>query len=64
MVALGSYEHGTRFVDVAPTGKIKEVGYFMPWAGGTSAAYWMTKDIVYSVDYSRGIDILKYNGKF
>jgi hypothetical protein len=64
LVALGSYEHGTRFVDVAPNGKIKEVGYFMPWAGSTSAAYWMTKDIVYSVDYSRGIDILKYNGKF
>ncbi len=36
----------------------------MPWAGSTSAAYWLTDEIVYSVDYSRGIDILKYNGKF
>jgi hypothetical protein len=63
LVAMGSYEHGTRFIDVASNGKIKEVGYFMPWAGSTSAAYWLNKKIVYAVDYSRGIDILKYNGK-
>ena len=63
LVAMGSYEHGTRFVDVASNGKIKEVGYFMPWAGSTSSAYWLTDEIVYSVDYSRGIDILRYTDK-
>jgi hypothetical protein len=63
LVAMGAYEHGTRFVQVAPTGKIKEVGYFMPWAGSTSAAYWLDKKIVYSVDYSRGIDILRFKSK-
>ena len=63
LVAMGSYEHGTRFIDVAPNGKIKEVGHFMPWAGSTSAAYWVSKDLVYSVDYSRGIDILRYTDK-
>ncbi len=64
LVALGSYEHGTRFVDVASNGKIKEVGYFMPWVGMAGAAYWVTKRVVYALDYNRGIDVLKYNGKF
>lgn len=60
LVAMGAYEHGTRFVEVAKNGKISEVGYFMPHAGSTSAAYWLNKEIVYSVDYSRGIDILRF----
>ena len=64
LVALGSYEHGTRFVDIASNGKIKEVGWFVPNAGSTSAAYWINARIVYAVDYSRGIDILRYTGKF
>jgi LVIVD repeat len=68
LVTMGYYEHGTRFFDVAKTGKIKEVGWFLPWGGSTSAAYWVPTDkkkkIVYAVDYTRGIDILRYNGKF
>jgi hypothetical protein len=64
LVALGSYEHGTRFVDIAGNGKIKEVGWFVPNAGSTSAAYWINARIVYAVDYSRGIDVLRYTGKF
>ncbi|MGH2748630.1 MAG: LVIVD repeat-containing protein, partial [Actinomycetota bacterium] len=64
LVAMGSYEHGTRFVDIARNGKIKEVGYFVPYGGSTSAAYWLDKRIVYAVDYSRGIDILRWTDKF
>ncbi len=63
LVAMGSYEHGTRFMDISSAGKIKEIGYFVPWAGSTSAAYWLDKKIVYAVDYSRGIDILRFTGK-
>lgn len=63
LVALGSYEHGTRFVEISSKGKISEVGYFVPNAGSTSAAYWLNKEIVYSVDYSRGVDILRFKGK-
>ena len=62
LVALGSYEHGTRFVTVSSKGKIELVGWFVPNAGSTSAAYWVTDELVYSVDYSRGIDILRYTG--
>jgi hypothetical protein len=35
----------------------------MPHAGSTGAIYWVTKKILYAVDYNRGIDILKWNGK-
>lgn len=63
MVALGSYEHGTRFVRISNKGKISEEGYFIPHGGSTSAAYWLNNRIVYAIDYTRGIDILKWNGK-
>ena len=60
LVAMGWYEHGTRFLDVADDGQITEKGWFYPLGGSTSAAYWVTDEIVYSVDYQRGIDILKF----
>jgi hypothetical protein len=62
LIAAGFYNHGTRFLDVSKTGKIEQVGYFLPHGGGTSAAYWITDEIVYAIDYQRGFDVLKYNG--
>jgi hypothetical protein len=59
-VAAGFYDHGTRFFEVTSTGKIKEAGYFMAWAGQASAAYWIADEIVYTVDYNRGLDILRF----
>jgi hypothetical protein len=63
LVAAAFFEHGTRFIDVSSKGKIKEVGWFLPHAGSTSAAYWITKDIVYTLDYNRGIDVIRFTGK-
>jgi LVIVD repeat len=63
IVAAGFYDHGTRFLRVSDAGKVSEAGYFLPWRGSTSAAYWVTDRLVYSVDYERGIDILRYTGK-
>ncbi len=60
MVAHAWYEHGTRFLDIDSNGKIKEIGWFVPFAGSTSAAYWATDDIVYAIDYQRGFDILRF----
>ena len=59
-VAAGFYDHGTRFFKVSKSGKISEAGYFMAYAGQASAAYWITDDIVYTVDYNRGLDILRF----
>ncbi len=64
LVALGSYEHGTRFVDIASNGKIREEGWFVPHGGSTSASYWINKRLVYAIDYTRGIDVLRWKGKF
>jgi hypothetical protein len=62
IVAAAFFEHGTRFIDVSSKGKIKEVGWFMPAAGSTGAVYWINDEIVYAVDYNRGIDILRWKG--
>ena len=59
LVALGFYGHGVRFLDVARNGDIEEAGYFLGWGANTSAAYWITDEIVYTVDMQRGIDVLK-----
>ncbi|MEA2476305.1 MAG: hypothetical protein QOC87_504 [Actinomycetota bacterium] len=64
LVAAGYYNHGTRIYRVASNGKLSEEGWFLPYAGGTSAAYWVTDRIIYSIDYQRGFYILKYTGKF
>ena len=40
---------------------IKDEGYFLPYFGSTSAAYWRTNRVVYSIDYERGFDVVKYN---
>ncbi len=63
LMAIGYYEHGTHFLKVArEDGEIRRVGYFLPHAGSTSAAYWLNRRVVYAVDYTRGIDILRYTG--
>lgn len=60
LVSIAWYEHGTRFLDISSKGQIEEVGYFLPFAGSTSAAYWITDEIVYAADYNRGLDILRF----
>jgi hypothetical protein len=62
VVGLAAYDHGTRFIHITPAGKIQEAGYYVPLGAETSALHWITDRIVYSIDYSRGIDILKYTG--
>jgi hypothetical protein len=63
LVAMGWYEHGVRFLDVAADGAIDEVGYWVPLGGSTSAAYWVSDEVVYTADYQRGIDILRFTGE-
>ena len=61
LVAAGWYEHGTRFLQVGRDGKIREKGWFIPAGTTASGAYWVTKDILYVLDYQRGIDILRWH---
>ena len=63
VVALASYENGTRFKRIDPDGKITEVGFFEPLGGSTSAPHWAPDGrTVYAIDYQRGIDVLRWNG--
>lgn len=60
-VAGAWYEHGTRVLKVdAKTGKISQVGFYQPVVGSASAAHWVDSEYIYTIDYERGIDILKY----
>ena len=61
IVAAAFFGHGTRMFRVDGKGKIHEAGYFIPVAGETGAVYWVTDEILYAVDYNRGIDILRFN---
>lgn len=63
VVAVGWYNSGTRLLEVDSKGKINEIGWFLPAAGGTSGAYFVNKEIIYAVDYQRGIDVLRFTGK-
>lgn len=62
LVAVAWYGFGTRFVEVTKAGKIVERGWFLG-GGQASSAYWISKDVVYSLDYVRGIDIVKFDPK-
>lgn len=64
LVALASYENGTRFLRIRRDGSIHEVGFFEPLAGSTSSPDWAPDNrTVYAVDYHRGLDVLRYTGR-
>ena len=64
LVALAEYENGTRFLKITAEGKIEEVGFFLPLAGSTSAPHWNPNGkVVYAIDYTRGVDVLRYTGE-
>jgi hypothetical protein len=53
-----------RFLQVKPDGKIEEQGFFAPLGGSSSSPKWAPSgDVVYSLDYDRGIDIIRWKGK-
>ena len=66
VAAVGWYEQGVRFLDYRTPTDIQQVGYYIPAAGSTWAAYWSPTDpsgqIVYTADAYRGVDVLKIDG--
>jgi hypothetical protein len=66
IAAVGWYEQGVRFLDYRNPGDIAQVGYYIPAAGSTWAAYWSptdpTGEVVYTADAYRGIDVLRIQG--
>jgi hypothetical protein len=63
LVALSEYEDGVRFLQVKRDGQISEQGFFAPLGGSSSSPKWAPSgDVVYSLDYDRGIDIIRWKG--
>jgi hypothetical protein len=66
IAAVGWYEQGVRFLDYRTANDIKQVGYYIPAAGSTWAAYWSPTDprgeIAYTADAYRGVDVLRIDG--
>ena len=64
LVALSEYEDGVRFLQIKPDGSIEEQGYFLSLGSSSSSPKWAGKDdVLYSIDYQRGIDILRWTGR-
>jgi hypothetical protein len=59
LLAVAYYNRGTRFVEVAGDGTMKEVGWLTPVEGYTGSAQWISDEIVYAMDYRRGLEILR-----
>jgi hypothetical protein len=63
LVALSEYENGVRFLQIHKDGSIEEQGFFLPLGGSSSSPKWAPSgDVVYSVDYDRGLDIIRWTG--
>jgi hypothetical protein len=63
LVAISEYEDGVRFLQITPGGQIQEQGYFLSLGSSSSSPKWAGKDdVLYSIDYQRGIDILRWTG--
>src|SRR3954451_12132675 len=63
LVALSEYEDGVRFLQIKPDGRIEEQGYFLSLGSSSSSPKWAGKDdVLYSIDYQRGLDTLKWKG--
>jgi hypothetical protein len=63
LVAISEYEDGVRFLQIKADGSIEEQGYFLSLGSSSSSPKWAGKDdVLYSIDYVRGIDILRWKG--
>ena len=58
-MAVSYYDRGTRFVDVARNGTMKEVGWITPADGYSGSPQWVSDDVVYIMDYRRGLEIVR-----
>lgn len=62
LVAMAWYTSGVRFLEVTPEGTVEERGFWQPLPGVSSAAFWVSDDVVWVTDYTgRGIDVLRFN---
>jgi hypothetical protein len=59
LVAVAYYNRGTRFLEVGSDGMMTEIGWITPAEGYTGSPQWVSDDIVYVMDYRRGLEIVR-----
>jgi hypothetical protein len=59
LLTVSYYDRGTRFVEVDADGIMSEVGWMVPAEGYSGSSRWITDDIVYVMDYRRGMEVLR-----
>ncbi len=59
LMAVSYYDRGTRFVNIAADGSMEEVGWMTPAEGYSGSVQWITDEIVYVMDYRRGMEVLR-----
>lgn len=64
LLAMASFSHGVRLLNVTEKGQFKQMGYFVPnGIASTVTVYWITDRIFYALDFINGqVDVLQYNG--
>ena len=58
-MAVSYYDRGTRFVDVASNGTMTEVGWITPADGYSGSPQWVSDNVVYIMDYRRGLEVVE-----
>jgi hypothetical protein len=58
-VATAFMEHGVRLLHVGESGELTEAGGYVPHAGASAAPLWLDEEVLYVLDFNRGIDILR-----
>jgi hypothetical protein len=58
-MAVSYYDRGTRFVDVDRAGRMTEIGWIVPADGYSGSARWISRDVVYVMDYRRGLEVVR-----
>jgi hypothetical protein len=59
LMAVAYYNRGTRFVEVGDDGTMSEVGWFTPAEGYAGSPQWVSDDVVYVMDYRRGLEVVR-----
>ena len=63
LLVQGWYEAGARFIDWSRPRRLRQTGYWIPFRGNVTNAYWAPTDpdgeIAYVLDEQRGIDIIR-----
>ncbi len=63
LMAVAYYNRGTRFVQVGADGVMSEIGWITPAEGYTGSPQWISDDIVYVMDYRRGLEVVRITGE-